>query len=98
MGYRHGGDEVYLNRYGRIRKLKGVLRSRDRWRGFVIGLLKANLDLLTDHSVRLYAQHLAAAVQQEDERLARGHGPIDRDELVIRRPRKARHRRDTAIP
>ena len=32
MGYRHCGNEIYLDRYGRIRKLTGVWRSRDRWR------------------------------------------------------------------
>src|SRR5262249_28348658 len=30
MGYRHCGNEVYLDRKGRIRKLRGVFRSRDR--------------------------------------------------------------------
>ena len=37
MGYRHCGNEIYLDRYGRIRKLTGVLRSRDRWRGLIGG-------------------------------------------------------------
>src|SRR5436190_11320025 len=55
MGYRHGGNEIYLDRYGRIRKLTGVLRSRDRWRGLLGGLRKWKLDLLTDHSIRQYA-------------------------------------------
>jgi triacylglycerol lipase len=71
MGYRHCGNEVYLNRHGRIRKLKGVLRSRDRWRGIIGGLLKWKLDMLTDHSIGLYAQHIAAAVDEEEETLAR---------------------------
>src|SRR6185369_15452800 len=48
MGYRHCGQEIYLNRYGQIRKLTGVLRSRDRWRGFLGGLLKWRIDLLSD--------------------------------------------------
>ena len=73
MGYRHGGQEIYLDRHGRIRNLKGIWRRRDRWRGFVSGLLKWKLDLLTDHSIRLYTQHLAAAVEKEDQGLASGH-------------------------
>jgi triacylglycerol lipase len=68
MGYRHCGNEIYLDRYGRIRRLKGILRSRDRWRGFLGGLLQWRLDLLTDHSILLYAQHIAAAVKEEESR------------------------------
>src|SRR5262245_40639459 len=50
MGYRHCGNEIYLNRFGKIRKLSGVWRSRDRWRGMITGLLQWRIDLLTDHS------------------------------------------------
>lgn len=65
MGYRHCGREVYLDRRGRIRKLTGLLRSRDRWRGLIGGLWQLRLDLLTDHSIKQYAGHIAAAVQDE---------------------------------
>ena len=47
MGYRHGGDEVYLDRNGRIRRLTGILRSRDRWRG-----LLARADAVAARSIR----------------------------------------------
>jgi triacylglycerol lipase len=67
MGYRHGGDEIYLDRNGRIRNLKGVLRARDRWRGFVRGLMKWQLDMLADHSIHFYIEHMARAVDQEDK-------------------------------
>jgi len=82
MGYRHCGSEVYLNRHGRIRKLKGVLRSRDRWRGMIAGLLQWKLDMLTDHSIGLYAQHIAAAVDEEDEALARNCGAFNADDAA----------------
>jgi triacylglycerol lipase len=65
MGYRHCGNEIYLDRYGRIRKLTGVLRSRDRIRGFLGGLLQWRLDMLSDHSIGQYARHIAAAVSDE---------------------------------
>src|SRR6185503_17093013 len=55
MGYRHCGNEIYLDRFGRIRKLTGIWRSRDRWRGLIAGLFKWQLDLLADHSIKLYA-------------------------------------------
>lgn len=84
MGYRHCGKEVYLDRYGRIRKLTGIWRSRDRWRGLIGGLFKWKFDLLTDHSMRLYAQHIAAAVEKENLALASGRDTTDEDKLVIR--------------
>lgn len=84
MGYRHCGSEVYLDRYGRIRKLTGIWRSRDRWRGLLGGLLQWKFDLLTDHSIRLYAQHIAAAVDKENLSLAGGRAIADARDLAIR--------------
>ena len=65
LGYRHGGNEIYLDRKGRIRKLKGLRRIRDRWRGLLAGLMGWQFDLLTDHSIGLYAQHIARAAEKE---------------------------------
>jgi triacylglycerol lipase len=84
MGYRHCGDEVYLDRYGRIRKLTGVFRSRDRWRGLLGGLLQWRIDMLSDHSIRLYAKHIAAAVNEENASRATSGGNTHIDDLVIR--------------
>jgi len=84
MGYRHSGNEIYLDRYGRIRKLRGVWRSRDRWRGFIAGLLKWKLDLLEDHSIKQYAQHILTAIKEENAELARGHEETEADDLVAR--------------
>jgi triacylglycerol lipase len=83
MGYRHGGEEIYLDRFGRIRKLTGILRSRDRWRGFVTGLLKGSIDPFADHSIHLYATHIAAAVEQEEVRLRAGHAAVTGAALSI---------------
>ena len=83
MGYRHAGQEIYLDRYGRIRKLTGVWRSRDRWRGILSSLLRWKIDLLADHSIHDYAKHIASAVQHEDAALARGKGPTVAKDVVI---------------
>jgi triacylglycerol lipase len=83
MGYRHGGKEIYLDRYGRIRKLTGVLRSRDRWRGFVDGLRKGSIDQLADHSIHLYAKHIATAVDEEERRLRSGKAAATGASLAI---------------
>jgi triacylglycerol lipase len=67
MGYRHCGNEMYLDRKGRIRRLNALLRGRDRWRGFWGGLLQWRLDMLSDHSIKQYAGHIAAAVDKEPD-------------------------------
>jgi triacylglycerol lipase len=84
MGYRHCGNEVYLDRFGRIRKLTGVWRSRDRWRGLLSGLFQWKIDLLSDHSIKLYAGHIASALNEEITALASGGAATNTDDLVIR--------------
>lgn len=83
MGYRHCGDEIYFDRCGRIRKLTGIWRSRDRWRGIIKGLLKWRLDMLSDHSIGQYAQHLAEAVDKEIVGLSQNRKAADTGDLVI---------------
>ncbi len=84
MGYRHCGQEIYLDRYGRIRQLTGIWRSRDRWRGFIGALMKWKFDLLDDHSIRLYAQHIVTAINAEIAGQLRGKDAIAAQDLVIR--------------
>jgi triacylglycerol lipase len=84
MGYRHCGNEIYLDRYGRIRKLKGVWRSRDRWRGIVRGLWKWKLDILTDHSIGQYAEHIANAVKTEESATGLNNAPATAEKFVVR--------------
>ena len=54
LGYRHKGQEVYLNAYGKIRRLTPWQRVKDRWRGFVRGLREGRFDLFADHSIGQY--------------------------------------------
>jgi triacylglycerol lipase len=84
MGYRHCGHEIYLDRRGRIRKLTGVWRSRDRWRGIMKGLWKWKLDFLTDHSIGQYAEHIANAVKAEECGPGTNDAPATADKLVVR--------------
>lgn len=83
MGYRHCGSEIYLDRYGRIRPLTGIWRSRDRWRGFIKGLLQWKFDLLEDHSIKLYAQHIVSAIKAENAALDSGGSNTAAADLVI---------------
>ncbi|HVT29987.1 MAG TPA: lipase family protein [Lacipirellulaceae bacterium] len=66
LGFRHKGQEVYLNAYGKIRELTGWQRLKDRWRGFVRGLEEGRIDFFTDHSIRRYIEHIRGAVEQEE--------------------------------
>jgi triacylglycerol lipase len=89
MHYRHCGNEIYLDRYGQIRKLTGVLRSRDRWRGFLGGLFHLRLDMLSDHSIRHYSGHIAEAVDKENLSLATDHAAAVASDFVARSENEA---------
>lgn len=83
LGYRHGGNEIYIDRNGRIKRLTGLWRSRDRWRGFLKGLRIGKFDLLTDHSMRLYAENIALAVDKEMQTIAQGGKATQNREIMI---------------
>jgi triacylglycerol lipase len=82
MGYRHCGKEVYLNRNGKIRKLTGMMRSIDRCRGMLRGLMTLKLDFLSDHSIHQYAQHLASAAFEESLMMPRTRIANPEDRVV----------------
>jgi triacylglycerol lipase len=86
LGYRHKGQEIYLNAYGKIRRLTPWQRVKDRWRGFVRGLGEGNFDHFADHSIGRYVEHIRRAVEEEETDLApQCFAPSP----VIRVPRRA---------
>lgn len=66
MGYRHKGEEVYLNSYGQIRRLTRWQRTKDRWRGFIHGLREGCIDHFADHSICRYIEYIHRAVEEEE--------------------------------
>src|SRR5205085_502836 len=66
LGYRHRGQEVYLNAYGKIRRLTGWQRLKDRWRGFKRGLREGTIDFFSDHSISHYVGRIRAAVEEDE--------------------------------
>jgi triacylglycerol lipase len=66
LGYRHKGQEIYLNAYGEIRQHTPWQRVKDRWRGFVHGLREGRFDHFADHSIGRYVEHIRAAVEEEE--------------------------------
>lgn len=65
MGYRHSGQEMYLDRNGDVRELSGLMRTRDRVRGFLAGLLRFRIDHFADHSMDRYIKYIRAAIDDE---------------------------------
>ena len=54
MGYRHSGQEMYLNRHGKLESIQGWRRISDRLQGFLSGLMRLQIDQLSDHSILSY--------------------------------------------
>ncbi len=80
LGYRHKGQEVYLDSDGAISRLTTWQRMKDRWRGFVRGLKLREFDHFTDHSITRYADYIWAAVASEESAENRVL-PIERTKL-----------------
>jgi triacylglycerol lipase len=66
LGYRHKGQEVYLNAYGQIRPVTCWQRVKDRWRGFVRGLREGSFDHFADHTIGRYLENIRRAVEEEE--------------------------------
>ena len=49
---------MYLNAYGKIRRLTAWQRVKDRWRGFIRGLSEREFDYFADHSIMHYVEHI----------------------------------------
>ena len=58
MGYRHDGEEHYLNCWGNVRKPTGWQRFKDRMRGLWIGIKRGSIDSFSDHSMANYIAYL----------------------------------------
>ena len=65
LGYRHMGQEIYLNRHGRISYLRSWLRVRDRFRGLISSLRVGKLDYFSDHPIAEYIGRIAKLYQEE---------------------------------
>ncbi len=64
-GYRHAGDEWYLDHRGQVRQLSVEGKRWDRWLGLLRGLVRWRIDPFADHAIHRYIEALAAAVLAE---------------------------------
>jgi triacylglycerol lipase len=66
MGYRHTGRTLYLNTYGKVRRLTPRQRVKDRRRGFWLSLKKGKIDHFSDHAIADYVKHIAGNVAERE--------------------------------
>jgi triacylglycerol lipase len=86
LGFRHKGQEIYLNAYGNVRRLTTWQRVKDRWRGFVRGLREGSFDHFADHAIGRYIEHIQAAMLEEEAAILPWRRPADHPSA---RPRRA---------
>ena len=58
MGFRHCGQEHYINAYGNLRPLTAWQRIKDQYRGMWMGIKKGKIDNFSDHSMSEYVKHI----------------------------------------
>ena len=58
MGYKHHGQEHYINAYGNVRNITGWQRVKDKLRGRWFGLRHGQIDAFSDHSIDHYITSL----------------------------------------
>lgn len=75
LGFRHCGNEIYIDRQGGFKTYGPILKRRDRWYGFLRGLKNRQIDHFADHSIHRYIESILKAVKEEDAGLISGaHG------------------------
>ncbi len=65
LGFRHGGQEMYLDANGDLKNLEGWGRFKDRMRGFFRGLRRLKVDHFADHLIDNYINYIANAIKKE---------------------------------
>ncbi|MFT5299482.1 MAG: triacylglycerol lipase [Mariniblastus sp.] len=66
LGYRHSGTEMYLNRLGQLKDLRGWRRVSDRIQGFFLSLKRGRIDQLSDHASPGYIDAIFNIIRSEE--------------------------------
>jgi len=56
---------MYLNAYGQLRNMTGWQRTKDRFRGIMLGLKEGTIDHFSDHLMHNYIRHIEKIAQDE---------------------------------
>ena len=67
LGYRHCGQELYIDRHGNLSNLVSWDRFKDRMRGLLAALRLGEVDYFGDHSMVRYIAAIDRAVERENE-------------------------------
>lgn len=81
LGFRHSGDEIYINHSGELKNYGLLLKRRDRWQGFLGGLRNRQIDHFSDHSIHRYIASILQAVKKEDTLVGSGGHPASSDQF-----------------
>ena len=73
LGYRHSGQEMYIDRLGHLKDIKGWRRISDGLQGFFNGLRRFKIDHLSDHSSPGYIDRVFDVVRAYEAK----HGKAD---------------------
>jgi len=65
LGYRHAGQEVYMDAQGKIRELNRVERRADMWKGLLMGIKRREIDYFSDHLIDRYVEHIYQELLRE---------------------------------
>ena len=65
MGYKHDGNEHYLNADGILRVPTAWQRCKDRCRGMWSGIKQRKIDSFSDHSIDEYIKHIKSHIEKE---------------------------------
>jgi triacylglycerol lipase len=63
--YKHGGERHYMNHYGDIRDMTSWQITKDRFRGFLVGIKKGEINFYVNHSIERYIDNLTKFVESE---------------------------------
>ena len=58
LGYRHSGQEIYLDSNGHVKTLNAVERRADMWKGVISGFKRKQIDYFSDHSIKHYVENI----------------------------------------
>lgn len=65
LGYRHSGQEKYLDAQGKLRELNKIERRADMWKGLVLGIKRREIDYFSDHLIDRYVENIHLELAQE---------------------------------
>ena len=64
--YYHHGELYYMNHYGDVRKMTSWQIVKDRFRGFIVGIKRGEVNFFVNHSIERYIKNLEKIGESND--------------------------------